>query len=135
VGGWRMVGGAGGRGSVVRRDLGFTLERNEPRMFLGGLLVDGIDGWPATDALLGTEKDRIFYVFPQGGGRARLYLAVRVEERGRLSGADKTATFLDGFHLESVPDSDRFADAQPAGPCAAYPMHDSWIDDPRAEGA
>ena len=60
---------------------------------------------------------------------------VPVELRERLSGENKTAAFLAGFRLAAVPNCDRLADATPAGPCAAYPMHDSWTTTPCVEGA
>ncbi len=130
----RLVVGADGRESAVRRQLGIAVEQNEPRVFMGGLLVEDLD-WPATDATIGTEGDRIFFIFPQLEGRARLYLSVPVELRERLSGENKMAAFLASFRLAAVPNCDRLADATPAGPCAAYPMHDTWTTTPCVEGA
>lgn len=130
----RMVVGADGRESGVRRQLGIELNRTESRIFLAGLLVSGIEDWPEGDAVLGTEGDRLFYVFPQGGGMARLYLGTRADERTRLSGSERTANFLDGFGLDSLPGSGRFARAAVAGPCAGYPMLDSWVENPVSEG-
>lgn len=129
----RFVLAADGRESGIRRQLGIGFNRTEPRVFLAGLLVDGVD-WPTGDCVLGTEDDRLFYVFPQGGGRVRLYLGTRAAERARLSGSDRTAGFLEGFRLDSLPDSDRFVQARPVGPCAGYPMLDSWAETPVVEG-
>jgi menaquinone-9 beta-reductase len=130
----RIVIGADGRESGVRRQMGIELNRTDPRVFLAGLLVSGVEAWPEGDAVLGTEGDRLFYVFPQGGGKARLYLAMRADERARLSGSDRTAHFLEGFRLDSLPGSERFTEADAAGPCAGYPMYDSWVDDPVVDG-
>jgi len=131
----RIVVGADGRESAVRRQLGIDLHKTEPRIMLAGLLVDGVRGWPEGDALIGTDGDSILFVFPQLDGRARLYLGYTIETRTRLAGGDKAAAFLASFRVDSVPDSGRLADAVPAGPCAAYPMFDSWTDDPAVEGA
>jgi 2-polyprenyl-6-methoxyphenol hydroxylase-like FAD-dependent oxidoreductase len=43
----RLVIGADGRNSTVRRQLGIPLATTGPRTFGVGLLVDGLTGWPA----------------------------------------------------------------------------------------
>ena len=101
---------------------------------MAGMLVDGVRGWSKTDALIGTEGDRMFYAFPQTQSRVRLYLGVRVEQRQRLAGADRVANTLEGFQLKCLPDSVDIAGATPIGPCAAYPMQDTWSDTICAEG-
>jgi 2-polyprenyl-6-methoxyphenol hydroxylase-like FAD-dependent oxidoreductase len=131
----RLVVGADGRESVVRRSLGVELERTEPRCHMGGLLIEGLRDWPMNDFLIGTEGDRILLAFPQIDGRARLYLGFRSDDKGRLAGSDKTAAFLRDFDCTMIPDSERFSGATPAGPCAAFPMFDSWTDTPAAQGA
>jgi 2-polyprenyl-6-methoxyphenol hydroxylase-like FAD-dependent oxidoreductase len=73
-------------------------------------------------------------VFPQCGGRVRLYLFYDVADKRRLVGKDKQQKFLDGFRLESFPGSETLASARPAGPCGAHPMNDTWVDQPAAAG-
>ena len=124
----RMIVGADGRDSSVRRQMGITLRSTEARVFMAGMLVDGVRNWKKTDALLGTEGDRMFYAFPQTDSRLRLYLGVRVEQRQRLAGADRVANTLEGFQLKCLPDFVDIAGATPIGPCAAYPMQDTWSD-------
>jgi 2-polyprenyl-6-methoxyphenol hydroxylase-like FAD-dependent oxidoreductase len=131
----RLVVGADGRESAVRKQTGIELHRNDPRIFLAGLLVEGIRDWPLGDAFIGTEGDSMLYCFPQGEGRARLYLGFPAEDRTRLAGSEKAKAFLEAFRVDAIPDSARLADAAPAGPCAAYPMFDSWTDDPAVDGA
>ena len=72
----RMVIGADGRTSGVRRSLGIELERYEAGHFLGGVLVDGLE-FLGDDAVqyIATEAGIHALCFPQGGGRARLYIA------------------------------------------------------------
>ena len=93
-----------------------------------GMLVDGAEQWPESDMVIGTEGDQNFLVFPQGGGRARLYLFYDVRDKRRLAGKDKQQKFLDAFRLESFPGGEIFASARPAGPCGAFPMNDTWVD-------
>ncbi len=98
------------------------------------MLVDGLDAWPADQMSLGTEGDLYYLVFPRAHGRARLYLLHDLAQRGRFAGPDRQARFLDAFRFRCLPDADVFRAARPAGPCAFYPMNDTWTDDPCAPG-
>jgi 2-polyprenyl-6-methoxyphenol hydroxylase-like FAD-dependent oxidoreductase len=129
-----LVVGADGRTSSVRRQLGIALQQTTPRTVAGGMLVDGLDGWPADQLSLGTEDDLYYLVFPRARGRARLYLLHGVDQRGRFAGPDRHETFLDAFGFRCLPDAGVFAAARPAGPCAFYPMNDTWTDVPCAPG-
>ena len=131
----RLIVGADGTDSTIRRQLGIDFRSTEPRVFLGGMLVDGVRGWDPAGALIGTEGDRMFYAFPQTRSLVRLYLGVRVEERQRLSGADRVANTLEGFQLRCLPPTVDLAGATPVGPCAAYAMHDTWTATVCVEGA
>lgn len=55
---------------------------------LSGLLVDGVDQWPEELQTIGVEGDITYYVFPQGGGRIRLYACYALDQRNRFAGAD-----------------------------------------------
>ena len=125
-----LVVGADGRSSTVRRQLGIALQQSTPTTLAGGLLVDGLDAWPAEEMTLGTEGDRQFFVFPRAGGRVRLYLLHDIAQRGRFAGPDREATFLDAFRMRCLPEPGMFEAARPAGTCAFYPMNDSWTDGP-----
>jgi 2-polyprenyl-6-methoxyphenol hydroxylase-like FAD-dependent oxidoreductase len=130
-----LVVGADGRTSSVRRQLGLALHQTTPRTMGGGMLVDGLDDWPAERMSLGTEGDLYFLVFPRAHGRARLYLLHDVAQRGRFAGPDREVAFLDAFALRRhLPAAEIFRAARPAGPCAFYPMNDTWTDAPCAPG-
>ncbi|GAA4535498.1 NAD(P)/FAD-dependent oxidoreductase [Pseudonocardia xishanensis] len=122
----RLVVGADGRLSGVRRSAGIELVVGTPRTRGGGMLVDGLDDWPADTAALGTEGDLHYLLFPRADGRVRLYLLHDVRDRGRFSGTDRPRAFLDAYQLDCIPDSAMFGRARPAGPCVFYPMTDSW---------
>jgi 2-polyprenyl-6-methoxyphenol hydroxylase-like FAD-dependent oxidoreductase len=100
----------------------------------GGLLVDGLDGWPADRMSLGTSGDLYYLMFPRARGRVRLYLMHDVAQRGRFAGSGREAAFLEAYRLRCLPDPDQFRAARPAGPCAFYPMNDTWTDGPCAPG-
>lgn len=49
-----------------------SLYQNTPRIWGKGMLVDGLDAWPARS---GTEGDLLYYVFPRANGRATVLTA------------------------------------------------------------
>lgn len=131
----RIVVGADGRGSMVRKAAGIELRRNPTHHLIGGMLIESAHGWDASMQAIGSEGDAHYLVFPQGGGRIRLYLCYPQEQSARFAGAGGQRAFLDAFRLPSLPGSEHIAGATPAGPCASYPNEDAWTDEPYAEGA
>jgi len=130
----RLVIGADGRNSAVRQQAGIPLLRDPPHHLMGGMLVEDTGDWPAGVQTIGTEGDVNFFVFPQAGRRARLYLCYSYAHRKRFAGRDGAANFLAAFRLRSVPGSEHIATAHPAGPCHSYPNEDAWTDPPLAPG-
>lgn len=130
----RLIVGADGRGSGVARQVGLRPTTEPDHHLMAGLLVDEVPGWPENEFSIGTEGDVRFYVFPQGGGRVRLYFCYGLDQPTRFAGADKERKFLEAFRLSSLPQSDLFVAAKPAGPCHGYPNADSSIDAPVAPG-
>jgi 2-polyprenyl-6-methoxyphenol hydroxylase-like FAD-dependent oxidoreductase len=130
----RLVVGADGRSSAVRRAAGIALHHAPPHHMFSGLLVDGADAWPEDLETAGTEGDLHFLAFPQGQGRVRLYLGFGLDQRARFGGADGPRKFLEAFRFDCVPGCDTFANATPNGPCASYPNEDAWTDEPYAPG-
>src|SRR5262249_45922544 len=70
----RLIVGADGRGSQVRRQLGVALHRDATHHLFSGMLVEGAHGFPDDTQAIGAEGDVHFLAFPQGNGRVRLYL-------------------------------------------------------------
>jgi 2-polyprenyl-6-methoxyphenol hydroxylase-like FAD-dependent oxidoreductase len=70
----RLVVGADGRSSAVRRQLGVELSSSGVRSFGVGVLVEDLHDWPAGVNAVGTDQDVHFLVFPRQEGRARIYL-------------------------------------------------------------
>jgi 2-polyprenyl-6-methoxyphenol hydroxylase-like FAD-dependent oxidoreductase len=130
----KIVVGADGRGSIVRRAAGIELHRDPTHHLFSGMLIEGADGWPDDVQMLGAEGDVHYLAFPQGNGRVRLYLGYSSDQPQRLAGEGGQRAFLDAFRVKSVPLAHHLADARPAGPCNSYPNEDTWTDEPYAEG-
>jgi len=134
----RLVVGADGRNSLVRRHLGFALHKDPPHHCFSGLLVDGAEGWPEDTQTLGTVDEVHFVVFPQGSGRVRLYLACPLEQKRRMSGRNGPPEFLRNFARISetgvLPGAEAVAGATPISPCATYESPDTWMDEPFTDG-
>jgi 2-polyprenyl-6-methoxyphenol hydroxylase-like FAD-dependent oxidoreductase len=129
-----LVIGADGRNSSVRRQVGISLEHQDPTSYIAGLLVEGLDGVPDDFDVVVSEGDLFTLMFHQGGGRARLYLCPGVSGRHRFSGPDGTNRFLAAWNPACYPLSEVVSTAVPAGPCATYPGDDTWTATPFAEG-
>jgi len=127
----RLIVGADGRQSTVRRSLDMELSQVSSKSYLGGMLVT-TDGWPSDRAAVGVEGDIYYLMFPRPNGFVRLYISCDPGER--TSGSDKAQRMLDAFHLKSVPHGDALANAEQAGPCAFYRGTDSWTNRADAEG-
>jgi 2-polyprenyl-6-methoxyphenol hydroxylase-like FAD-dependent oxidoreductase len=130
----RLAVGADGRNSVVRGQVGVELHRDAPHHLMAGLLVDGVDGWPAGLQTFGTQDDINFLVFPQSASRARLYIDYGIDQKRRFAGEDGAARFLEAFRLSVLPGSEYLTRGTPAGPCNSYGNEDTWTDSPFAPG-
>ncbi len=129
----RLVVGADGRSSTVRRQAGITLQRDDPINYIAGLLVDGLSGIPDDHDVMIGDGDELMLMFHQGGGRARLYVAVGRSGQRRFAGPDAAAQFMAAWRPGCYPLSELVSAGTPAGPCATYPGDDTWTDTPFAD--
>ena len=130
----RLIVGADGRASGVREAAGVALHQDQPHHMFAGLLVDGVPEWDDDLQAIGTEGDFAFLTFPQGQARARIYGSFSLDQRRRFAGPKGPRAFLDAFRMPSAPKNRAIAAGRPAGPLLAYFNHDSWTDQPYAQG-
>jgi len=131
----RLLIGADGRSSAVRRQLGFPLQRDEPHNLIGGMLIDAVPEWPQDKWERGTEGAIHHFVFPQGGAKLRLYLCYGFDDRSRFTGAERERNLLDAFgNLSCLPQASAIARGKPIGPFHSYSNEDHWVERPVAPG-
>jgi menaquinone-9 beta-reductase len=129
----RLVVGADGRSSRVRRQTGIRLQRAPGTHLIAGLLVDDLDIDPRRN-VVSVGEDVWMVTFPQGAGRARVYLCPGTEDPQRYTGAAGIERFLTASGFDAVPGGQLWAQATPSGPCRTFTADDTWTDRPFAEG-
>ncbi|MEE8337959.1 MAG: NAD(P)/FAD-dependent oxidoreductase [Dehalococcoidia bacterium] len=130
----RLVVGADGRNSLVRRVLDREEQtRGDDRLWAGALLT-GLD-WPSDCALWLVDPNTGYLgsVFPLGGDAARVYLGFKGEQRARLSGERDIDVFLETL-TELLEGRDIFASATLAGPLATFDADMRWVERPYENG-
>jgi 2-polyprenyl-6-methoxyphenol hydroxylase-like FAD-dependent oxidoreductase len=130
----RLVIGADGRNSSVRKQLGFSVLADEPHSLIGGMLVANVPDFPRNIQTIGTE-DRLHYlIFPQGKDLVRLYAGYDFADRAKFSGPDREARLLRAFRLKCLPYAEAVLAGTPIGPFNSFSNEDHWVDDPTAPG-
>jgi 2-polyprenyl-6-methoxyphenol hydroxylase-like FAD-dependent oxidoreductase len=104
-----------------------------PRIMLTGMLVDDCEAWDRAEVTIGVHGTDQLYVFPRKGA-VRLYCARPIDGGERFVGRDRQQRFLDAFKVPSLPHADELSTATPIGPCASFPMTDTWTRNPYAPG-
>lgn len=111
----RLVVGADGRTSRVRRWMGAAVEQDPVHHHFAGGLLGGTTLPEGMTHATSFGGGRMF-VFPQGGGQARAYVVGMADRLADLRGARNRAAFVD-FCATVLP-AGTLANATPAGPVA-----------------
>jgi menaquinone-9 beta-reductase len=131
----RLVIGADGRASTVRKQSGIHINKAPATHVIAGLLVEGVPRWPDDQYSIGVEGDLQFYVFPQGSGRVRLYTCHANDQAARWAGRAGPQRFLRAFAgLRSIPAELGLGGGTAAGPCATFSGEQTWCEEPYADG-
>ena len=135
----RLVIGADGRNSQVRRLAGIPLLADPPHHLIGGMLVSGVPEWPDDTQVIGNEGRAHYLIFPQrsaeGEPRLRLYLCYDFADKAAFQGPARRENVLATFGaLKSVPHAEAIGRSQPLGPFNSFSNEDHWTEDPTAPG-
>jgi 2-polyprenyl-6-methoxyphenol hydroxylase-like FAD-dependent oxidoreductase len=131
----RMVVGADGRGSNVRKWTGFTSEKNvQPFLFAGVYLENVAAPTDMASLVFNFETGFAIAAIPQSGGRFRSYLSYPVSAGYRLQGEQSFDLFRRESGKAFPPCETFYANAKPIGPLASFDGGDTWVKHPYREG-
>jgi 2-polyprenyl-6-methoxyphenol hydroxylase-like FAD-dependent oxidoreductase len=129
----RLVVGADGRASQVRRWAGFTVARDPDRLTIAGALVEAPRIPDDGVHLAGGPTGRVL-IAPQRRQRVRMYfMSPTTAGSGHLSGKSHEADFLRACRDTGAP-SEWFDTATIVGPLAQFNGADHWVDQPAHGG-
>jgi 2-polyprenyl-6-methoxyphenol hydroxylase-like FAD-dependent oxidoreductase len=131
----RLVVGADGRDSKLRRALGFAETRDPDRLCLAGLLLEGYTGPDdASASFWNFPMNEQALLFPREQGVLRGYMSYRSDTGvTRFSGKERLPDFLRAFRAAGVPEG-WLSGARAAGPLAGFEGADSRVAHPVREG-
>lgn len=121
----RLVVGADGKESGVRRWIGARTVRDPVHHLLGGCLVEGVALDPDASHV-GKFDGGMALVFRHGSGRARAYLVVQPEVARAVRGPGAAERFI--AHCATAFSGGAFERAQAVGPAAFFPAADIVSD-------
>jgi menaquinone-9 beta-reductase len=127
----RLVVGADGRESGVRRWMGAASIADPTHHLIGGCLVEGIDLDPEA-AHMAWYRGGVSLLFRHASGRARTYLVCQPEAAETMRGRHATEAFL--ATCAAVYPEGAFARARAVGPAAFFPGIDLYSDRIAGEG-
>ncbi len=131
----RLVVGADGRRSTVRRSAGFTVNQDAGRLVIAGVLLEGVDASEdSVHHFVSPSSGQAALLFPIGGQRFRAYFVTGIVQRRQpISGSRHVGEFIDACVDTGVP-RDWYERVSAIGPLAAYPGADCWVDHPYHDG-
>jgi 2-polyprenyl-6-methoxyphenol hydroxylase-like FAD-dependent oxidoreductase len=129
----RLIVGADGRESSVRKWAGFAVSRDpQTRLFAGAILAD-VQMAPVWHEAIRPDMGQSIFLAQVAAGRVRAYLAYPKACGYRLSGA----AGIPGFLAECIRTSgapEIYERARVIGPLASFDAEDSWVEHPYRNG-
>jgi 2-polyprenyl-6-methoxyphenol hydroxylase-like FAD-dependent oxidoreductase len=131
----RIVVGADGRDSLVRRWAGLAPRRDPPRLRIAGVLLEGMTrlAEDTTRMVVNPEVGQASILIPQGRGRVRAYVIFPSQGDRRLRGERDVARFMEEAVRAGVR-AELFEGARSAGPLATFEGAASWVEQPYRDG-
>lgn len=131
----RLIIGADGRGSLVRKWAGFPVQQDPERLLISGVLFEDMPT-PREDTAyysINPSLGQSVPLFPQGQGRVRAYLVHTKATSSRLQGAVDLPRFVEESVKTYAP-TEWYAGARAVGPLATFDCADTWVEHPYKEG-
>jgi 2-polyprenyl-6-methoxyphenol hydroxylase-like FAD-dependent oxidoreductase len=130
----RLVVGADGRSSVVRSSARFQLQHDPEDIMIAGVLLENVpSNENAGELIYNFGLGQFTGVFPQGGGRVRMYLSYHNGSRPRYQGHADLDRFMQGCR-DTGANPAYFDGAKPTGPLATFSAAQTWVEHPYRDG-
>jgi menaquinone-9 beta-reductase len=131
----RLVVGADGRTSHMRKWGGFTVHQDPERLLIAGLLFEEMTKPPedANTIVLNPTIGQTAYLFPQGHGRVRAYIVYHKAVLRRLQGAGDIPRFIEES-VKAGAAPEWYAGARPVDPLATLEGAETWVPHPYKDG-
>ena len=132
--GARLVVGADGRGSAVRRWGRFSVHRSPLAFQFAGVQLTGVRSRAdVVTFIFNAELGMVVATVPQAREIWRAYLGYPTGQV-ELQGQDKFKTFASESARVVPPLAEAYAHAQSTGPLAAFDVSESWVSHPYRDG-
>jgi len=131
----RFVVAADGRGSGVRKWLGFTTQKNvQPFHFAGVLLTEMSGRDDIVTFLFNPDLGLVVATVPLTKQRSRAYLGYPTTNGLLVQGNEKLGTFMAESQKVAPHLGESYSRAKSAGPLAAFEVGESWVEHPYRHG-
>ena len=131
----RIVIVADGRGSVVRRQTGFSVSEQTNACYMAGVLLTNVHASAEImHAIFNPELGTWTGLIPQAGGLFRAYFTYPKTMGYRIQGDSMLDLFIRESAKAYPPMGDFCAGAKSAGPLASFDASDDWVEEPYRDG-
>jgi menaquinone-9 beta-reductase len=131
----RLVVGADGRGSAVRKWAGFSVCKQSNDYYMAGVLLTNVRASAEIMyAVFNPEIGTWTGLIPQAGDQSRAYFVYPKTMGYRLQGESMLSLFIRECARGYAPMADYFADAKSIGPLASFDVSDDWVEHPYHDG-
>jgi len=131
----RLVVGADGRTSAMRRYFADSVRRDPPRRLMAGVLLENVSALP-TDAVRFQPNPELSFaslLLPRGGTHTRAYLVYPHDSGYRLQGGAGLPRFVGESVRAGLPPS-MLERSKIIGPLASFEGADTWVEHPYQQG-
>ncbi len=131
----RLVVGADGRNSIVRKLSGFDVQRDPERMRIAGIFFEDLPVPDDTNHyVLNPSISQMALIFPQGGGKGRAYIGYNQSVNPhRFQGKEDVPSFV-AQCIKTGASEQWYAGAKAVGPLATFEGADTWVPLPHKDG-
>jgi menaquinone-9 beta-reductase len=131
----RLVVGADGRSSLIRKWAGFPVQHDPQHLLIAGVWFEEMAAVPPDRFYwrINIDSNHAASLFPQGDGKVRAYFEYHTETPFRLHGEGDVARFIEAC-VAAGASAQLYAGAKTRGPLATFECADSWVEHPYREG-